>query len=198
MKIIFMRHGEATDNVKKVISDKEIYWSTLTHKGIEDVKNTMSALPDEIDKMYVSPLPRTIQTAHIVYDKYPSLDVEMDNRIRESYHGKYSGQENNEDLDNVRKKQIAGDYFVRFGDYGENKWEIEWRLTNFLKDVKENNGADSAILIISHGSIISCMKRILCIKTSHVQTGKMEEFCDINFDNVYTNLEFLSKIRQTD
>ena len=30
MNIIFMRHGNATDNVKKIISDKEIYWSTLT------------------------------------------------------------------------------------------------------------------------------------------------------------------------
>ena len=30
MNIIFMRHGNATDNVKEIISDKEIYWSTLT------------------------------------------------------------------------------------------------------------------------------------------------------------------------
>ena len=27
MNIIFLRHGEAIDNVKKLISDKEIYWS---------------------------------------------------------------------------------------------------------------------------------------------------------------------------
>ena len=37
MNIIFMRHGEATDNVKKLISDKEVYWSTLTRKGKETV-----------------------------------------------------------------------------------------------------------------------------------------------------------------
>ena len=32
MNIIFMRHGEATDNVKELISDREIYWSVLTKK----------------------------------------------------------------------------------------------------------------------------------------------------------------------
>lgn len=32
MNLIFLRHGEATDNVKKLISDKEIYWSVLIEK----------------------------------------------------------------------------------------------------------------------------------------------------------------------
>lgn len=198
MNIIFMRHGEAIDNIKKVISDKEIYWSILTPNGVNMVQETVEALPKNIDKMYVSPLPRTIQTANLVYTRYPCLNIEIDNRIRESFHGKYSGQENNEDLDNVRKMQIAGDYFVRFGDYGENKWEIEWRLTNFLKDIKENNNMDSTILVVSHGSIISHMKRILGFKTPHIQTGKTEEFCDVDFGNVYANLELLEKIRRID
>ena len=35
MNLIFMRHGEATDNVKDLISDKEIYWSVLTDEGIK-------------------------------------------------------------------------------------------------------------------------------------------------------------------
>ena len=33
MNLIFLRHGEATDNVKQLLSDKEIYWSTLTEQG---------------------------------------------------------------------------------------------------------------------------------------------------------------------
>lgn len=67
MNLIFMRHGEATDNVKELISDKEIYWSVLTEEGIKTVKESISLLPKEIDIMYVSPLPRTIETAHYVY-----------------------------------------------------------------------------------------------------------------------------------
>lgn len=29
-----MRHGEATDNVNEIISDREIYWSALTQNGV--------------------------------------------------------------------------------------------------------------------------------------------------------------------
>ena len=32
-----MRHGEATDNVKEIISDKEIYWSVLSDSGRKNV-----------------------------------------------------------------------------------------------------------------------------------------------------------------
>ena len=128
MNLFFMRHGEATDNIKGLISDKEIYWSILTDKDKKDVKKSLEDLNNNIDIMYVSPFPRTIETAHIIYEKLPNFDVVIDNRIREIYYGKYSHHTNNEELDNIRKRQIEGDYFVRFGDYGENKYEIEIRL----------------------------------------------------------------------
>ena len=91
MNIIFMRHGEATDNVLELISDKEIYWSTLTDNGINSVLESINKLPSKIDKIYVSPLPRTIQTAHYVYKKFPEAEVLIENRIREINNGKYSG-----------------------------------------------------------------------------------------------------------
>ena len=43
MNIIFMRHGEATDNIKELISDKEIYWSVLTEKGKETVLESIKS-----------------------------------------------------------------------------------------------------------------------------------------------------------
>ena len=128
MNLIFLRHGEATDNVKELISDKEVYWSILTEKGIQTVKESLDRLPDNIDKMYVSPLPRTIETAHYVFEKYHIEDIIIDNRIREISYGKYSHQKNNEELDEIRRKQIEGDYLIRFGEHGENKLEIETRV----------------------------------------------------------------------
>ena len=112
MNIIFMRHGEATDNVKEIISDREIYWSTLTKEGEKTVLESIKSLPEKIDKIYVSPFPRTIETAHYVFEKYPKTEVIIENRLHEINHGKYSGKKNNEDLDNTRIKQINGDYFV--------------------------------------------------------------------------------------
>ena len=196
MNIIFLRHGEATDNVNKLISDKEIYWSTLTKDGILTVKKSLKNLPPNIDKIYVSPLPRTIETASYVSKLYPKTEVIIDNRIREIYHGKYTHQKNNEDLDNTRIKQINGDYFTRLGEYGENNYDIETRLSLFLKDIYQSNFKDNTIIIVSHGSITSYMKRILKIKTAHIQTGKVEIFNDVDFNPLFLHLKKLSKIKK--
>lgn len=176
-----MRHGEATDNVKEVISDKEIYWSVLTKKGKKTVKEAISILPNNINKMCVSPLPRTIQTAHYVYNSYPSIEVSIDNRLREIYCGKYSHCKNNNELDELRRKHKEGDYFGRYGDYGENRLEIEKRLSEFLIDIY-NNDKDKNILIISHGSIISYIKRLLNLKSTHIKKGEVEIYNNIDFD----------------
>ena len=193
MNLIFMRHGEATDNVKELISDKEIYWSILTEKGIETVKESIDFLPKKIDIMYVSPLPRTIETAHYIFERYSSINVVIDDRIREIQYGKYSHCKNNEELDEIRKKQIAGDYMVRFGDYGENKLDIEMRLSNFLIDISNTNFKN--VLIVSHGSVISYMKRLLDIKSSHIQKGKVEIFNDVRFDYLLNYFNFLNNIK---
>ena len=182
MNLIFMRHGEATDNVKELISDKEIYWSILTEKGKKAVLESIELLPTSIDIMYVSPFPRTIETAHYVYERYPSIQVIMEDRIREIQYGKYSHCKNNKELDEIRKKQIDGDYLVRFGEYGENRLEIEKRISSFLIDV--SNTKYKNILIISHGSIISYMKRILNLKSSHIQKGEVEVFNDVDFKHL--------------
>lgn len=194
MNLIFLRHGEATDNVKELISDKEIYWSILTENGIQTVLESIKELPNKIDKMYVSPFPRTIETAHYVYEKYPNIEVSIDNRIREIYYGKYSHQKNNEEIDNVRRKQIDGDYFIRFGEFGDNKFDIEMRLCEFLIDVSKNK--EENIIIVSHGSIISYMKRILDIKTKHIEKGHIEIFNDVSFDNVLKRKDYLESIKK--
>ena len=191
MNIILMRHGEAIDNVNELISDKEIYWSILTEKGIETVKESIDFLPKKIDIMYVSPLPRTIETAHYIFERYSSINVVIDDRIREIQYGKYSHCKNNEELDEIRKKQIAGDYMVRFGDYGDNKYDIEKRLTEFLLDIYNSNNKNSTVLIVSHGSITSYMKRILDIKSEHLQKGKIDIFNNVDFSNVFKHDLFL-------
>ena len=180
MNIIFMRHGEATDNVKELISDKEEYNSLLTEKGKREVEKSLDLLPNNIDVMYVSPLPRTIETANIVLLKYPNIKMIIDNRIREINYGKYSHQKNNSELDEIRRKQINGDNLIRFGDYGENKFEIETRLIDFLNDI--SNIKKDNILIISHGSIISYMKRILNIKSTHIKKGEVEIFNNVDLN----------------
>ena len=195
MNIIFMRHGEATDNVRELISDKEVYWSVLTENGKNSVRESIQSLPKKIDKIYVSPFPRTIETAHFVSEVFPNTEVIIEERLHEIFHGKYSGQKNNDNLDQTRLKQIDGDFFVRFGEYGENKFDIELRLSSFLKDVYDNNFKDNTVLIVSHGSITSFMKRILNIKSPHIKTGKIEEFLNVDFTNLFEYIKLLKHIK---
>lgn len=196
MNLIFMRHGEATGNANGIIADTELVWSVLTREGELVARETAQNLPKNISKIYVSPFPRTIQTASIVKEQLPNVEAKIDNRIREIYHGVYSGGKNNEDLDHTREMQAAGDYFVRFGRIGENKFEIERRLCSFLKDVCKSNPSDSTILVVSHGSVTSFMKRILGLKSPHLKTGKAEVFEDVDFSKVFEHIKLLEEIEK--
>lgn len=195
MNLILLRHGEAIDNVKNLISDKEIYWSTLTDDGKESVEQSLLSLPKSIDKIYVSPLPRTIQTANLVFEKFPKTETIIDNRLHEITYGKYSHCPNNEELDNIRNLQINGDYFTRFGSYGENKYDIEKRLCEFLVDVYNNNMKENNIVIVTHGSITSYIKRILSIKSSHLKTGEIEILNDVDFKPLFNRVKYLNKVK---
>ena len=190
-----MRHGEATDNIKELLSDKEIYWSVLTEKGKKTSKKSIEVLSQKIDKIYVSPFPRTIETAYYIFQKFPKTEVIIEKRLHEINYGKYSGKKNNLELDKTRLKQIEGDYFVRLGEYGENNFDIEFRLCEFLNDVYVNNFKENTIMIVSHGSVISYMKRILNIKTPHIKTGKIEEFNNIDFSSLFRNMKKLKNIK---
>lgn len=53
---------------------------------------------------------------------------------------------------------MADDYEIGFGETGENRVEIEDRLSKFLEDVRCNNDVNATILIVSHGAVISFMK----------------------------------------
>lgn len=198
MNLILFRHGEATDNVQGLISDKEIYWSILTEKGKKDVIESINHLPQKITRVYVSPLPRTIQTANYIYEKYPNVEFIIEDRIREIEYGKYSHCKNNLELDNVRKKQINGDYFCRFGDTGENKYDIEMRLSSFLVELSNKYKNDENIIVVTHGSISSYIKRILKLTTAHLQTGKIEEFNKVDLLPAKENLEMLRKMKLGD
>lgn len=195
MKIIFMRHGEATDNVKELISDKIEYNSVLTENGIKTAKESVEGLNGNIDIMYVSPFPRTQQTASYVSEKYPDVPKITEDRIGEIFYGDYSHKKNDDVTDRIRRRQVEGEYFLRFGGYGECRYDIEHRLTEFLCDVFDKNEIDSTVLIVSHGTITSYMKRILKVpKTEHIMPGKVEEFDNVTPEHLYEHRELLKNI----
>lgn len=73
-----MRHGETIDNAMGVLSNKKIQCSILTYPSREQVVESLNILP-RIDKMYTSPLIRTLQTANIISRKCRTRDYIKNN-----------------------------------------------------------------------------------------------------------------------
>ena len=89
--ILFMRHGQAYNNVKKLLVGRNLE-SHLTDLGREQVKNTTTQILSTIDihKIYSSPVVRTMETAEIV-SNIIDVPVEKDERLFEIELGKLVG-----------------------------------------------------------------------------------------------------------
>ena len=74
---MFMRHGQADNNVKRILVGRHIE-SHLTKFGQKQVAETAKYLKNvPVQKVYVSPVTRTVETAKIVC-KTLAMDYEID------------------------------------------------------------------------------------------------------------------------
>ena len=148
---IFMRHGEADNNVNRILVGRHIE-SHLTENGRQQVKDTANYLKEIlIDKVFVSPVIRARETAEIVCDVI-SLDYEIDERLYEIELGKLVGM-NYEDI--IDKH---GNLFLKFysGDkqmldyYGvESFTSVKMRIKHLLDEAIERY-PDKNIIFVTH------------------------------------------------
>ena len=88
--IIFMRHGQAYNNVKRLLVGRNLE-SHLTELGRKQVKQSSELLKTiPIHKIYSSPVIRTVETAEIASETL-GLDYELDERLFEIELGKLVG-----------------------------------------------------------------------------------------------------------
>ena len=77
---VFMRHGQAENNVKRILVGRHIE-SHLTEEGKIQVSDTAQYLKKlDISRIYVSPVIRTVETAKIV-SNILNLNYEIDERL---------------------------------------------------------------------------------------------------------------------
>jgi probable phosphoglycerate mutase len=146
-----MRHGQADNNVNKILVGRHIE-SHLTEFGKNQVLDTAKYLKEiSIDKVLVSPVVRTIETAEIVCE-YLGVSYEIDERLYEIELGKLVGM-NYEEI--ILK---FGNLFLQFytendaalTHYGvESFASIKQRIKNILDEITERH-ADKNVLMISH------------------------------------------------
>jgi 2,3-bisphosphoglycerate-dependent phosphoglycerate mutase len=149
--MILMRHGQADNNVNRILVGRHIE-SHLTEYGKYQVLDTAKYLGGiSIDKVLVSPVVRTVETAEIVCE-YLGVDYQIDERLYEIELGKLVGM-NYEEI--ILK---YGNLFLEF--YTENEAaltpygvesfaSIKQRIKNILDEMAEAY-ADKNVLMISH------------------------------------------------
>lgn len=149
--VIFMRHGQAENNVNRMLVGRHLE-SHLTEYGRQQAQDAAKHLKDvRIDKVLVSPVIRTVETAKIVCDTI-GVDYEIDERLYEIELGKLVGM-NYEEV--VTK---YGNLFLKFYDehdpvlssFGVEPFtSVKGRVKSLLNEVAQNHG-DSNILCVTH------------------------------------------------
>ncbi|HEX7032098.1 MAG TPA: histidine phosphatase family protein [Nitrososphaera sp.] len=149
--VIFMRHGQADNNVNRTLVGRHIE-SHLTEQGRIQVIDTAKQLKSiMIDKIYASPVIRTMETAQIVEDIL-GMDYEVDERLYEIELGKLVGM----NYEEVTTKY--GDLFLRFysehdpvlDSFGVEPFSaVKRRVKSLLDDVLKKH-EDTNVLMVTH------------------------------------------------
>jgi probable phosphoglycerate mutase len=146
-----MRHGQAENNVSRTLVGRHIE-SHLTSQGKEqvtDVSKQLKSIP--IDKVYVSPVIRAMETAQIVCDTL-GMSYEVDERLYEIELGKLVGM----NYEEVTTKY--GDLFLRFyaehdpilDSFGVEPFAaVKQRVKSLLDDALKKH-EDSNVLMVTH------------------------------------------------
>lgn len=163
MKIIFVRHGQAENNVQHVAASALDAPHELTALGRRQIKGIARnpRLNVDFTAIYVSPLKRTQQTYQILAknnSRIGAASCATDQRLREINMGKYEGRV-------ITRWPVVAVWAVRymarlFGGSsfrvqgGESFREMARRLADFMADAVEQYSDSDTILAISHGDTI--------------------------------------------
>ncbi|HEX2014870.1 MAG TPA: histidine phosphatase family protein [Nitrososphaera sp.] len=149
--VILMRHGQAENNVSRILVGRHIE-AHLTEQGrqqVADAAEHLKSIP--IDKVYASPVIRSVETAKILCETL-GMDYEIDERLYEIELGKLVGM----NYEEVTTKY--GDLFMRFyterdpvlEQFGvETFASVKQRIRSFLDEVIERH-EQSNVLTITH------------------------------------------------
>ncbi len=166
MKIYLIRHGESLANLGLASADFSMdNQNSLSKKGKDQIRAIIPAFQNyNIVRIFSSPMKRAVESAEILRSGLANKPkIIIDGRLKEIDYGIFTDDRDNPEMQNIAKKQIAGDQEIRFGS-GENIREILERFLDFLVDIYKEN-QNNEIIILSHGRLLSIISK------------KIEELC---------------------
>lgn len=165
---IFMRHGQADNNVNRVLVGRHIE-SHLTEKGRIQAKETAKLLKSmSISKIYSSPVTRAIETTEIVGEEL-GLDYEIDDRLYEIDLGRLAGTNYDEVLNkygNLFLSFYMGDDSVLSNHGVESFTAVKSRVRDLLDQImaRHNNKQQNVLLVTHLDPIKAAISYILDLK----------------------------------
>ncbi|MEJ6950413.1 alpha-ribazole phosphatase [Natronospora cellulosivora (SeqCode)] len=152
MRLLLLRHVETKANSdKKYIGHST---SEYTAKGQKDIAMILEFLAKEdFDKIYSSPLPRTVKLAELISKKYDRQLI-VDETLKEMNFGIFEGktyQELEKEYQNQWQKWTKDYLHYRIPE-GESCMDVYQRVSLFIDNLKSNK--EEKLLIITHGGII--------------------------------------------
>ncbi len=170
----FIRHGEAENNVAKVVND-DISGSNLTEKGRKQVNDLAKEVKNEGFELIVSsPVLRTRQTAEILAEKL-GLPVEFDERIREVGFGKL---DHHTEAEIEKEREIKG-WMVKTPFGMESYVSLRKRTHAFMQDLLAKYPGKK-ILLVSHGDTLGVLKQFgTDLYTNEIGSTQEKASCDL-------------------
>jgi len=156
-QIIFLRHGQAKNNVERVLAGRTS-GIPLTEIGIQQAQHTAELLEHmNISAIYSSPIQRAKHTAEIVAE-HNSLDVKIDDRLIELDMGKFTGVPYDEIFTshgNVFMKFYNGELEIAHNGV-ETFSEVKKRVLGIVDHIIENH-PDENVVLVTHMDPIKAM-----------------------------------------
>ena len=163
--IIFLRHGQAENNVKRILAGRTD-GVHLTQTGIEQAERIAKYLnPLDISAIYSSPIERAKNTAEIVAENN-SLDYQLDDRLTEIDMGKFTLM----NYDDMFAKY--GNVFLKFYEndpvIAEHKVEtfpnVRKRVLDIVDYVIKKHGNQNVVLVTHMDPIKSILSVVMDLK----------------------------------
>ena len=163
--IIFLRHGQAENNVKRVLAGRTPGVS-LTDDGINQAKAIAEYLkPMKISTVYSSPIERAQKTAEIVA-KHNSVDYKIDERLNELDMGKFTGFPYDEIFKshgNVFLKFYEGQLEIAHNGV-ETFSEVKKRVLSIADHVLNKHKGENVVLVTHMDPIKAMLSTVMDLK----------------------------------
>lgn len=145
MNLYIVRHGQTNYNIEGRFQGQIDVEMNST--GKEQVNKTSDKLKKvKFDKVYVSPLKRTIDTAKIITNESFIVEKRIIERSFGILEGKYSVPDYEKKIEEFKVESVQA---------------LEKRVSDFLKDIMNSNANSENILIVTHEAVAQIINKII-------------------------------------